>query len=224
MKKKAEEANAYYNKQPAKMNVYDAGESVQNMPVKKTEESHKQCSPGEFGMNKEGNQFLHRKNAMNAFQFGQRVKTALDMNDLGMLGLYAGGGGAAGAGLGGLYGAVSGAMQAEKGKRLRGALSGAGRGAIGGGIIGAGAGAGMGLMGTANAQDRARQDNFYQSTKHWVPDQAGRDYMRDQHGHLEDQLQDTRENLGLVGGGAAGAGLASLLLRKKKDTKEAPTA
>jgi hypothetical protein len=48
--KKAEEANAYYNKQPAKMNVYDAGESVQNMPVKKTEESHKQCTPCEFGV------------------------------------------------------------------------------------------------------------------------------------------------------------------------------
>lgn len=53
--KKAEETNAYYTKQPAKMNVYDAGESVKDMPVKKTEESHKQCSPGEFGMHKEGN-------------------------------------------------------------------------------------------------------------------------------------------------------------------------
>ena len=59
--KKAEDANAYYNKQPAKMNVYDAGESVQNMPIKKTEESHKQCSPGEFGMNKEGNLAQHIK-------------------------------------------------------------------------------------------------------------------------------------------------------------------
>lgn len=58
--KKAEEANAYYDKQPEKMHVYDAGESVQNMPVKKTEESHKQCTPGEFGMNKEGQANLLR--------------------------------------------------------------------------------------------------------------------------------------------------------------------
>lgn len=64
--KKAEEANAYYNKQPAKMNVYDAGESVKDMPVKKTEESHKQCSPGEFGMHKAGS----------AFAFGQHIRQA----------------------------------------------------------------------------------------------------------------------------------------------------
>lgn len=58
--KKAEEANAYYDKQPEKMHLYDAGESVQNMPIKKTEESHKKCTPGEFGMNKEGQANLLR--------------------------------------------------------------------------------------------------------------------------------------------------------------------
>lgn len=65
MKKKAEDSNAYYNKQPAKMNVYDAGESVKDMPVKKTEESHKKCSPGEFGMHKEGNAFAFGRKAAN---------------------------------------------------------------------------------------------------------------------------------------------------------------
>jgi hypothetical protein len=64
--KKAEEANAYYTKQPAKMNLYDAGESVKDMPVKKTEESHKQCSPGEFCMHKESS----------ALAFGRKVAQA----------------------------------------------------------------------------------------------------------------------------------------------------
>ena len=71
--KRAEEANAYYTKQPEKMHVYDASESVKNMPIKKTEESHKKCTPGEFGMHKEGKQFLHRKTHMNAFQFGFKM-------------------------------------------------------------------------------------------------------------------------------------------------------
>lgn len=34
--------------------VYEAAESVDNMPVKHTRESHKKCAPGEFGLNKEG--------------------------------------------------------------------------------------------------------------------------------------------------------------------------
>lgn len=53
-------------------------------------------------------------------------------------------GGIAGAGAGGLYGLVSGAYQAEKGKKLRGALTGLGRGVVGGGLIGGGIGAGAG--------------------------------------------------------------------------------
>lgn len=65
--KKAEEANAYYDKKPEKVNVYEAGEGVKNMPIKQVQESHKKCAPGEFGMNKEGS----------AFAFGQQVKLAL---------------------------------------------------------------------------------------------------------------------------------------------------
>lgn len=53
-------------------------------------------------------------------------------------------GGVTGAGAGGLYGLVSGAYQAEKGKKLRGALTGLGRGLVGGGLIGGGIGAGAG--------------------------------------------------------------------------------
>ncbi len=38
--------------------VYEAAESVDNMPVKQTRESHKACAPGEFGLNKEGNEYM----------------------------------------------------------------------------------------------------------------------------------------------------------------------
>ena len=38
--------------------VYEAAESVDNMPVKQTRESHKECAPGEFGLNKEGNEYM----------------------------------------------------------------------------------------------------------------------------------------------------------------------
>jgi hypothetical protein len=38
--------------------VYEAAESVDNMPVKQTRESHKKCAPGEFGLNKEGNEYM----------------------------------------------------------------------------------------------------------------------------------------------------------------------
>lgn len=68
MKKVSEEtANAYYDKQPAKMNTYEAGEGVKDMPIKQTQESHKKCSPGEFGMNKEGS----------AFSFGQKIAKSM---------------------------------------------------------------------------------------------------------------------------------------------------
>ena len=38
--------------------VYEAADSVDNMPVKHTRESHKKCAPGEFGLNKEGNEYM----------------------------------------------------------------------------------------------------------------------------------------------------------------------
>ena len=59
-------------------------------------------------------------------------------------------GAGAGLGVGGLYGLLSGAYEAKKGKKIRGALGGllrgAGGGALVGGGIGAGAGAGLGFM------------------------------------------------------------------------------
>lgn len=58
-----ESADAYYDKQPEKMRTYEAGESVNNMPIKQVEESHKKCTPGEFGMHKEGT----------ALSFGQKL-------------------------------------------------------------------------------------------------------------------------------------------------------
>jgi hypothetical protein len=67
MKKVSEEANAYYDKKPEKMNVYDASEGVKGITPKQVSESHKACSPGEFGMNKEGAAFL----------FGQKVAQAM---------------------------------------------------------------------------------------------------------------------------------------------------
>lgn len=154
--KKAEEANAYYNKQPEKVNVYEAGEGVKNMPIKQVQESHKKCSPGEFGMNKEGA----------AFAFGQKMAEAVGMpftregyNQIGAasaggtLGLL--GGGAAGLGLGALHGLISpgetvGKDQAGNSiiKRrnrllgaLRGGLAGGAGGALGGMALGMGGGA-----------------------------------------------------------------------------------
>jgi hypothetical protein len=105
MQKRAEEAAAYYNKKPEKMNTYEASEGVKGLTPKVTQESHKKCTPGEFNMNKEGARL--------------RLGSPLEY------GVATGGG----AGLG----AIIGALAAEKGKRLRGAgrgaLYGAGAGA-----------------------------------------------------------------------------------------------
>ncbi|NDC55392.1 MAG: hypothetical protein EBZ69_00945 [Alphaproteobacteria bacterium] len=136
MDKKAEEANAYYTKQPAKMNVYDAGESVQNMPVKKTEESHKKCSPGEFGMNKEG--FMGNEASLRALARAQGA-TSGQMAGIGYGGL---GGGL----LGAIYGAydpgAKATLDAEGNPTLkrRSRLMGALRGSLGGAALGAGVG------------------------------------------------------------------------------------
>jgi hypothetical protein len=174
--KKAEEANAYYTKQPAKMNVYDAGESVKDMPIKKTEESHKKCSPGEFCMHKEGS----------ALAFGRKVAEAMDMpftregyNQVaassmgGSVGLL--GGGAAGAGLGALHGLISpgetvgrddaGNSIVKKRNRLMGAL----RGGLAGGAGGALGGMALGMGGGALAE------KYNPGTlKHFFPDMQAR--------------------------------------------------
>jgi hypothetical protein len=152
--KKAEEADAYYNKQPEKMNLYDAGESVKNMPVKKTEESHKECTPGEFSMNKEGTVSDGFNNFMNKL-----VSTPTKDNGMKIMFNRLGLGGAL---TGGLYGA----MTAPKGKMLRRALTGAGVGGLTGlgagagaslGMnLGLGAGGGSGIGGLYTADDRSR--------------------------------------------------------------------
>lgn len=154
--KKAEEANSYYAKKPEKMNVYDAGEGVKNMPVTKQYESHKKCTPGEFGMHKSGS----------AFAFGQKIAEAVGMpftregyNQIGAssaggtLGLL--GGGALGAAGGAIHGLISPGETVRRDaegnpiiKRrnrligaLRGGLAGGAGGAIGGMALGMGGGA-----------------------------------------------------------------------------------
>jgi hypothetical protein len=59
--------------------VYEAAESVEGGKPKEVYESHKQCTPGEFGMNKEGGNFAGRRaplalGAAAAAQAGQAPK------------------------------------------------------------------------------------------------------------------------------------------------------
>lgn len=44
--------------------VYEAAESVEGEKPKEVYESHKQCAPGEFGMNKEGGNFAGRRSPL----------------------------------------------------------------------------------------------------------------------------------------------------------------
>lgn len=87
MKKTAEEAGAYYNKKPEKMNIYDAGEGVKGVTPKVTRESHKKCTPGEFNMNKEGAQQAEppkppkvqksKRKKMTPEEFGKHMRSSL---------------------------------------------------------------------------------------------------------------------------------------------------
>lgn len=120
-----------------------------------------------------------------------------------------------GAGAGGLYGLLSGAYQAEKGKKLRGAMSGLGRGIVGGGLIGggigAGAGAGAGLM-LPNGAAQAMVNPILApiATAKMTMDPIG---------------TASRAALGFVGGGAAGGYLGnkarkSMLGEPKQDEEK----
>lgn len=103
--------------------VYEASEAVDGEKPKEVYESHKKCAPGEFGMNKEGEDL--QSMLQNIMPYGDRpnqyaLPTAL------------------GAGLGG----VAGGLMSPKGKLLRGML----RGAVVGGGAGLGLGAGQTLI------------------------------------------------------------------------------
>lgn len=87
MKKIAEEANAYYDKKPEKMNTYEASEGVKGLTPKVTQESHKKCTPGEFNMNKEGAQQAEppkplkvqkpKRKKMTPEEFGKHMRSSL---------------------------------------------------------------------------------------------------------------------------------------------------
>lgn len=124
--------------------VYEAAEAVEGMKPKEVYESHKKCTPGEFGMNKEGE-------ATPASAVSDPVLKTLAASLPGV-GAVGGGtmGGLAGVGLGGLLGGAYGAYDPgayvgldEKGNaslrrrsRLMGALRGLGLGSLAGGGVG----------------------------------------------------------------------------------------
>lgn len=209
MKKKAEDANAYYNKQPEKMNTYDAGESVKNMPIKKTEESHKQCSPGEFGMNKEGKSASSLAHTLDAARRGANVG--------GVLGGLAGvvGGGIHGAYDPGAYGELDsqGNPVLKRRSRLMGALRGAagyGLGGIfGGRVLGAAGGAanargGGGVSGAQYPPKTASALEFGAKIAQSI------DMPFTREGYNQVGAASAGGTLGFLGGGAAGAGLGAL--------------
>jgi len=69
MHKQATDPSAYYDKTPEKLHTYEASEGVKGLTPKLTHESHKKCTPGEFGMNKAG--------FMTAHAFGAFVAASL---------------------------------------------------------------------------------------------------------------------------------------------------
>ena len=82
--KKAEEAHAYYDKKPEKMNTYEASEGVKGLTPKVTQESHKKCAPGEFNMNKEGGEAPAKpkvqksvRKKMTPEEFGRHMRSSL---------------------------------------------------------------------------------------------------------------------------------------------------
>lgn len=119
-------------------------------------------------------------------------------------------GGMLGAGAGGLYGLLSGALGSRKGHRIRDTLVGGGRGVIGGGLLGGGAGAGLGLSLGGHIPVR----DFLSGDIKRID--AARDSMK----KIDPRLFAGLTTASTLGGAALGGMAADSLLNPKEKQKE----
>lgn len=142
--------------------VYEAGEAVEGMQPKEVYESHKKCTPGEFGMNKEG--FVSEDAARGL----ARAQGATSGQIAGI-----GYGGLGGGLLGALYGAYNPGAKATLDKegnpvlKRRSRIIGALRGGLGGAALGAGVGNFAGSHIGAHLGERAVSHKAAEDTRSW---------------------------------------------------------
>lgn len=183
--------------------VYDCSEPVEGMKPKTQYEEHKKMTPDEFSRE---NSKSEEKAAAKAHQ--QASKTADDhlRKSLSYTGLLGGAGAAAGAGVGSLYGLLTG----KKGKRLQSVLRGAGGGALIGGGLGLGTGAGVSMAMPRPRNLKTIPLSEYLSTLADKPENLSDNIDRLVTGLPTKELQ-RRFALGGLAGGAAGLAGGSLL-------------
>lgn len=180
--------------------VYEAAEAVEGMKPKEVYESHKKCTPGEFGMHKEGGN--KKADLYGAYMGGTNGATL---------------GGLLGGGLGGVGGLAAGALSSRKGRRVGDTLRGGLKGLVGGGLLGAGAGAGLGASAAGQLPVRAIID----AAKRGNPLSADELRLRMSDG-LNPATFAGLTTLGTLGGAAAGGALGgaanhALFDNKKED-------
>ncbi|NDD54350.1 hypothetical protein EBZ39_10815, partial [bacterium] len=195
--------------------VYEAAESVDGMKPKEVYESHKKCTPGEFGMNKEGEdanpsvQPIPRPyNPGNNAALQAALAVALPVaGAAGGVGL----GGLGGGVLGAVHGAVSpgeypeqdeeGNVQMRRRNRLLGALRGGGAGVLMGAGVG---GLGGGALGAYTARKRIAELSKQSAAAHTTNNE--RVSLMTKQSAFEFGAH-VKQALGPVGYGAAGGGL-----------------
>lgn len=180
--------------------VYEAAEAVEGMKPKEVYESHKKCTPGEFGMHKEGGN--KKADLYGAYMGGTNGATL---------------GGLLGGGLGGVGGLAAGALSSRKGRRVGDTLRGGLKGLVGGGLLGAGTGAGLGASAAGQLPVRAIID----AAKRGNPLSADELRLRMSDG-LNPATFAGLTTLGTLGGAAAGGALGgaanhALFDNKKED-------